>query len=199
MSLYIVNVAIGADTALPRDQMVNTLHFNGVGTFLVPNTRAQDVADGVADAYTAFENVATIRQVRVRVYDQEEAEPRQVLAEKIKNPGLFPASTQPRELALCLSFYADRNLPRHRGRIFVPKVCINGTPSVRPTTQMMTDVLGLYSRLKDVGGTDLEWSVYSRMDNVHRQIQHGWVDDEWDTIRSRGFRPTTRQTVTAEG
>lgn len=198
MSLYTALVSIGADSGLPRDQFVNTLHFNEVGIDPIGDTGAQTIADEVAAAY-ASTFTSPLRQWDVRIYNNDDEKPRPVRARKQLNVGSFPASTGPRETALCLSFYADRNLPRQRGRIYIPAVILSGGQNVRPTSGQMTSLINLYNQLINVGGIDTEWSVFSRVDNQHRQIQHGWVDDEWDTVRSRGLKSTTRSLVTAEG
>lgn len=199
MALWSAQVLCGADSGLARDYFVNTVHFNGVGTFLANETDVQSIANDLVTAWKAFPNVGTFREVRAKVYNLDDAQPRPLRAEAVANAGAFPASTHPREVALCLSYYADRNLKRHRGRLYIPLELLGAGAGVRPTAQQMTDCKALYTRLVNLGGTDLEWSVFSRMDNVHRQVQHGWVDDEWDVIRSRGLRATTRQTVDAEG
>jgi hypothetical protein len=38
--------------------------------------------------------------------------------------------------------------------------------------------------------------VYSRREKVARPVTNYWVDDEWDTVRSRGLRSSTRVTGT---
>ena len=37
------------------------------------------------------------------------------------------------------------------------------------------------------------WCVASTVDKVPRDATNYWVDDEWDIIRSRGYRGTTRE------
>lgn len=199
MALWSAQVMVGGDSALARDYMVNTLHFNGVGTFLAAETDVSSIADDLAGIYVGLPGVSTTREVRVRIYNLDDPKPRPIKAEAVRNQGNFPPTGAPREVALCLSFYADRNLPRQRGRIYVPALFLGGSQGGRPSAAQMTVLTDLYTDLTNLGGTDLEWSVYSRMDDVHRQVQHGWVDDEWDTVRSRGLRSTTRQLITAEG
>jgi hypothetical protein len=36
------------------------------------------------------------------------------------------------------------------------------------------------------------WVVYSRKTGGDAQVTNVWVDDEWDTVRSRGLRGTVR-------
>lgn len=199
MALWAAQIETGADSAFARDAFVNTLHFNGVGTFLSGETDVQSIADDLGTVWKTWQNVGTTRQVRVKIYNLDDPKPRPIRAEKIYNAGAFPASGRPREVAICLSYYADRNIPRNRGRIYVPCELLGGTPGVRPTTTQMNEVLAFHDKLANLGGTDLEWSVFSRADNLHKKVSNSWVDDEWDTIRSRGLRATTRVLHAAEG
>lgn len=199
MSLVSALVEIGADSALPRDRIVNTLHFNEVGTFLsLTSTSWTDLADDLADLYAALIG-ASPRELSVKLYDLDDPKPRPEKAHVVRNAGSFPATSGPREVACCLSFYADRNLPRNRGRIFLPWFLLGGSVGTRPTSQQMGMALSLYNGFKNLGGTDIEWCVYSRADNQHKKVTNGFVDDEWDVIRSRGLKPTTRQTIAGEG
>jgi hypothetical protein len=50
-----------------------------------------------------------------------------------------------------------------------------------------------------LGGVDVDWSVHSPTAGTTEKVEHYWCDDEWDTVRSRGLRATTRQqAATAE-
>lgn len=199
MALASALVEIGADSALPRDRIVNTLHFNLVGTFLSPSqTQWDSLANDLALVYDALVG-ASPREVSVKMYDLDDAQPRPVKAQKVLHSGSFPSTAGPREIACCLSFYSERNLPRNRGRIFLPWFLLGGSVGTRPTSQQMGFALSLYNGFKNLGGADCEWCVFSRADNQHKKVSNGYVDDEWDVIRSRGLKPTTRQTIVGEG
>jgi hypothetical protein len=43
--------------------------------------------------------------------------------------------------------------------------------------------------------TNWDWVLRSPSDHAFKPITNVWVDDEWDTMRSRGTRPTTRVTA----
>jgi hypothetical protein len=68
---------------------------------------------------------------------------------------------------------------------------------IRPTVGIMNIVKSLAPLLENAGGADVDWSVFSRLDNVARAVTDYYVDDEWDTVRSRGMRPVSRVTGTA--
>jgi hypothetical protein len=193
MSLVIAQVSMAADSTLARDAIVNTLHFNDKSTLGFAPTDWQNLANDLAAIYDGGVFSTGSHQIQVRLYDMDDAKPRPIKAQATKNTGLAPQTGSPREVALCLSFYADRNLPRRRGRIYIPAFAM-GAPGLRPTSTNRTKLLDLAASLAGLGGIDVEWCVYSRLDNVHYPISDAWVDDEWDTVRSRGLRATLRDT-----
>lgn len=191
MPIYRAQVAVAADTVFPRDRTVNTLCFNdqGVGTD----------ADGLAADLAAVMETWYVggHEIDVRLYDMADAEPREIKGQAIINPGGAPASLAPREVALCLSFYSERNLPRSRGRIYLG-VATASRPlgDVRPPATTRTAALALADGFASLGGADVDWCVYSSSDAAAKPVTNAWVDDEWDTMRSRGLRSTTRSSST---
>ena len=87
------------------------------------------------------------------------------------------------------------------GRIYLaPGIAgVAGTPGERPSTSLMNWALAFYSEsnqsFPDLGGPDWKFGTWSPTLKTFKQAQVAWVDDEWDTMRSRGLRSTTRQTV----
>jgi hypothetical protein len=67
----------------------------------------------------------------------------------------------------------------------------------------MAWALGFYATsnasFPDLGGPDWKFGTWSRVKQTFKQSQVAWVDDEWDTQRSRGLRATTRQQSIREG
>jgi hypothetical protein len=58
--------------------------------------------------------------------------------------------------------------------------------------------------LANLGGVDVQWCVYSPttpgdMSDKFKQVTRGWIDNEWDTQRSRGLRATLRNGWAQEG
>ena len=195
MAVFRLQCAIGADTAFARVRVVINPHFNNVGGILT-DSDADQLCEDLADALVAY--VSGTREIVVKAYDAQGTVPVFPVGNAVRNVGQFPASSQIREIACCLSFYSGQNVPRRRGRLFIPAFLVAPGVSlgVRPSSPTQAKVGGLATILADLGGADIDWSVYSRVDDVARAVSNWWVDDEWDTIRSRGLRPETRLTGT---
>jgi hypothetical protein len=191
-------VALGADSSLARDYMVNTLYFHHLDSGGVLNVDLGAMADTVCGAYQAMITGAATatREIRCKVYDVTAAAEHPPLAEAVRNAGAFPASQYMREIAVCLSFKADGTpARRRRGRIYVPlTVALSGTVSmgIRPPAAVRDRLIALADAFAAAGGADVSWRVRSQADQDDYQVVRSWVDDEYDVQRRRGFRPTTR-------
>jgi hypothetical protein len=194
MPVYRLQCSFGADSQFPRDRMVLTPHFDVKG----PNAPNVDqLCEDLATALYAWALPASAREVRVTAYDAQGTPPVFPVGDAVRGLGQAPLSTAPRELALCLSFFSERNLPRNRGRLYLPFTFLSsGSPVLRPTSGHQTKAAALVPIFTGLGGIDVDWSIYSRTDDQARPVTDWWVDDEWDIIRSRGMRPTARQTGT---
>ncbi len=113
-------------------------------------------------------------------------------------PGKAPNPALPHEVALCLSFFAGRNLPRSRGRIYVGPFAIIANSNGRPTPQLRSSIA---DRASNVGRTteNVTWVMVTNGGTPVRKepagakvITAGWVDDAFDTQRRRGAGPSTR-------
>lgn len=188
MPTFKAQVSVLADTALPRDRFVNVIHFDRpVALPADPDAIARDIALVFDNWYSAPD-----REIRVKLYQTGTPGPHFPFGEGVRNASLAPASDIPREVAMCLSFYAGRNLPRQRGRIYLPLVGSGYGTSLRPPLALREKALDLAAGLAGIGGADIDWGVWSPTDNKFRAVSNAWVDDEWDTQRSRGLRATTR-------
>lgn len=188
MAIYRSLISFPLDTGLPRDRMVMTPHFEGndpaaLGAALKANLIANP-------------NIANAFPFTVKIYDAEKAPPSYPLYESTIGTG-NPATGNPRELALCLSYYATFNRKRFRGRIYIPlALCGGGAAGLRPTGTQIGKALSFGPTFGKNLPSGHWWTVWSRVDKASRQVNNYWVDDEWDIIRSRGMRGTTRQTGT---
>lgn len=191
MPIYRAQLAVWLDTDLPRDQIIITPHFDDHGVGSDPQGLAEDLANGYASWMLGGKHVTC------KMYVATGAPPHYPVAEAEVNPGGQANSACPREVACCLSFYSERNVPRRRGRLYMPCAAL-GSPAatLRPPGTLMTQVGQFATVLKDLGGPDVDWVVWSRKDQQARPVTNWYVDDEWDTVRSRGLRPTTRVTGT---
>jgi len=182
--------SIWHSSALARDAMQINPVFN-------VQSPAPDYADLVGDWITALRgwgtNIGTA-QITVKAYDVSRPTPNYPVYEKTENTGTVGTANLPRELALCLSFYAGSNIKRRRGRLYLPLVWGVGTGALgeRPTQTNIDKVAALVPILTALGGLDVDWSVWSKADGTARAVTHWWVDNEWDIQRMRGLRGTTR-------
>jgi len=196
MALALFQVAVGADTGLPRDRIVNTLSFNvGLGLDPTAGVDWQDLCHDLADVYKNHWHTSPI-ETTVTAYNHEGSAPHYPLGTWTNDVGNHQPSASPREVALCLSFYADHNTPRHRGRIYLCPATAHATQlGTIPTETLMQKALDMATEFKNLGGANVDWQVWSKTDNTGRNVQEAYVDNEWDTVRSRGFRATTRFTA----
>lgn len=196
MAIYRMQCSWMMDSNQPRDRMVITPHFESTGVIGAIDEDA--LAEDLATALATW--AGPIGELQVKVYDAQGTPPVFPVGQATRNPLTVGTSGMPREVACCLSFYADSNQPRRRGRLYIPgPVITNGAAPTRPSTANMTKVGGLATHFAALGGTNIDWVVFSRADNDARRVTNWWVDDEWDTIRSRGLRGTARQSGTTTG
>jgi hypothetical protein len=190
---YTALVSILDDSLLPRHVQTNTLHFQDVGALSDP----QGLADDLAAVYQAFYAGAQIspqaNTVNVKFYDKGDAIPRPIKGEKSLTLTPSGSAAAPRELAICLSFYSERNLPRQRGRIYLGHWAA-AQVAERVPLALRTKLLDLADAIAGLGGADVDWQVYSRVDDQGRSVTDAWVNDDWDIVRSRQPDETVRST-----
>lgn len=175
----------------PRDICTNTLYFEHQGDLIDP-VDWQDLTD---DVWTVYQDTAPVSGMTldVRSYDMGDAEPRPIKAQKT---GAITGTVADgdREVALCLSYYGERNLPRQRGRIYLGPWSASRLKE-RPETVVQQMLISLGQGLAGIGGENVSWRVYSPTSGEHHHIRHIWVNNEWDVLRSRGLRETARVTA----
>lgn len=189
MPIWRLQTSIGGSTAFVRDRCVITPHFNDGGIGTDPDGLCEELATACAAYFLQA------REIIVTAYDAQGTPPVAPQGQATRNPLSNPLAGAPREVALCLSFFAGANRPRLRGRLYLPAFCIDTGANVqaeRPGNTIITKAAAFAPILQDLGGPDVDWSVYSRADDQARPVTNWWVDNEWDTIRSRGLRATTR-------
>lgn len=188
------------DTARPtRDEVVTTCYFEALGLI-----DTDELASDVADLFASYRPYpAGLDEIEVRVYDTETPPPNPPLSVEVSPITSNSGPSAPREVALCLSYRAgvasDTAGPgggkRRRGRMYIGPWSV-GEMSERPLLAAGGDP-GDYLRilaegLQEIGGVDIDWVQFSPSDDVGTPVTFWFVDDEWDTIRSRGLEPTTR-------
>jgi hypothetical protein len=191
MPIWRLQVSYALDSSFPRDRCVITPHFNDAGVTTDPESLCTDLAD-------ALEALGmNIGELRVSAYDAQGTPPVYPQGEALRRVGAMDTSEGPREIALCLSFFSERNIPRRRGRLYIPLAFVNSAAAtLRPSAGQISAVAGFAPIFENLGGADVDWCVFSRVDNAAYPVTNWYVDDEWDVIRSRGLRGTTRTTGT---
>jgi len=188
MSVYRVTMQFPMDSALPRDIVTINPHFFGDNADALVNALKANLLAWPGTATASF---------TLKAYDAAALPPSYPLA-TAEQVGVMPANDRPREIALCLSYYTGFNRPRYRGRLYLPTRWITGNCGLRPSATQRDEAITF---AKQVLSSNLpashNWVLWS---STLRKSQGGvsnvWVDDEWDTIRSRGLRSTARTVAT---
>lgn len=183
MALYRAQISFQLDSALPRDAVTINPHYDG--------DNAQALADALKSNLVANPKVGATTPFTVKIYDAKKAPPSFPLATASSGTG-FLGTGFPREIALCLSYYATWNRPGFRGRLYIPMSILGGVAGLRPTTTQRSDALNFGTTLGKSLPSNHFLIVYSRKAGTGAQVTHTWVDDEWDIVRSRGLKGTAR-------
>ena len=197
-SHYVAKCAFNVGSDLPRDVMMINPCFRRAPALTDMDGLASDLAT-VLDTWAGTGQF----KISVRFYDLEGTKPVYPDGVATKNSGITTSAIAVnREVALCLSFYADHPAPRRRGRLYLPYALLGaGASSMaeRPTTSQRTKASGLVAGFAGLGGADVDWIVWSRADHAAHTVTNWWVDDEWDVQRRRGLKATTRTAGSTAG
>lgn len=113
-----------------------------------------------------------------------------------------PGIDLPSEVSLCVSYANDSesSIPRarRRGRIYIPGHSEANNTNGRPLPALVEDLADAYEAYADAVNaiSGVSAGVWSRANATVYPIERVWVDNEWDTVRSRGGKSTARQTRT---
>ena len=204
---------------LPADAITNTYHFEDDSGFSSDGGISVN-GPGLVTRLQTFYNTlggfmlgaGLIGTGVVRLYNMSDVKPRVPRLETginfQPNAGGTPL---PGEVALCLSFDAEKvsgqSQARRRGRVFLGTLSTSvftvpgvDTPEPRPKAQTITDLLAAAHTMARGGSGAFRLAVFSPTQSVTAADQDlAWndvvrvsVDDAFDTIRSRGTRPTKR-------
>jgi len=209
-------VVIPGQTGLAKDVFVNSFAFERNGGISPSDAEL----DAIAALLVTFYNTNTVgntplaghlstfcdrgaNKCQVKVYRMGEAPPRTPHTSSFQLGALAGAERPiPNEVAICASFKSsEQKGPRGRGRVFIGP--LNGAAvtqttdfSVRPTGALQLSVRDAMVALRDNAGDALStWCVYSSFgpDHLH-PVTDVWCDNEFDTVRKRGVKPTVRVT-----
>lgn len=199
MGFYRFQVSQYRTGDLPRDWCVNTLYFNISGDPVTPPDDLDAIGDDIVDAYVSnLQSYLSSTNYDVKAYNMADPEPRPVASHRTRS-GLTGGDEGNRDVALCLSYFVDRNLPRQRGRIYLGPFRSTVAGVARPVGGLPEAVIAFGQDLAAIGGLNVDWSLYSPTRNAHERIGHIWSDNEWDTQRRRGRGATGRLTADING
>lgn len=159
----------------------------------------------VDDLSTALVDKVGSGELKVSLYDLQHSAasgPNYPIASKTRSVGNYIPALVPPELAVCLSFFGGQNVPRKRGRLFIPALLAGVSASSVPgyvPAGAMTSVEGFVPIFAALGGTNVDWIVWSRVGGFATKVDHYWVDNAWDIQRSRGLPPTVKVVKTTSG
>lgn len=204
-----------AATGLPADACTNTWHF--ISTSVDPVVGANQCIGQLNDLYDAIKGFMSgdfTGDFVVKAYDLSDPEPR-VPVVTLDDAFTFSATDGlPTEVAVCLSYHA---LPlsgaiaaRLRGRIFIGPLALGTMDSVggqrRVDPDFSSALTDAASALIGDGTVTEKWAVFSpttagappwstgELLAATSPVVGGYVDNAFDTVRSRGVEPTIRDT-----
>jgi len=224
----IMLTSIQSPTGLPKDRFEGVWHFldtSGAPALEVATTAAYKIADffqtaGVVSGqhvgHYLARSAAPTDHMSITGYDFASSKPRPELGVATFDYGSASASQLPEEVAVCISYYTDRNLPSKRGRTYVGP--LNGSamtgssvPPSRPEPTFLSSLVDAGRRCRTIGFpattptflttgtfggvtllTTTAWALYSPKLGTFAAVEHGWVDDEWDGQRRRRVEASAR-------
>jgi hypothetical protein len=196
---FLAMIYLEGPSGLARDRFTVTSQWQALQAGGTP----QDLATQLANGMTIWLNTA--HDGHVTVYKSDFAPPGTIhpplASVRIGTAGNFIALNGPGEIALCLSYYCSFNTKRYRGRNYIPFAWIYNhqgvsaaPPASRPVAAQQQAALDFFNLVyKPVKtSSNWQWVLKSPTDKAFKIITNCWVDDEWDTLRSRGLRGTSR-------
>lgn len=210
-------------SGLPEHVYVNNLYFREYTPGTTWLDYIQAVTDRLDQFYSTAHGTSsihaslpdTITGVQYKFYDLGQPTPRYPIVPPVQASWQSGLASErlPEEVALCISFVGE-NLPpnlspprRRKGRIYIgplrPAAATQAGEWVRPASTVVNDFVASAQWLAEQNGTEsLDWIVasptaasQSTEDNAGVFPVAGvWVDDAFDTQRSRGAEPSARTT-----
>jgi hypothetical protein len=204
MADYHVVVTLASQSGETADYQVNTFAFESTG----------GLDSGSAGAYTAILKTLYDTLVNsdclcgiadtghvVKYYLATTDTPNYPLFTNTFNLSFAPGAVDlPLEVSLCISFANDTETgvspKRRKGRIYVSGFKETGNTAGRPVSGVMTNMLTAFVTYVEAVNTlsGATACIWSRREDALFPIERVWIDNEWDTMRSRGGKSTARQT-----
>lgn len=206
MARTAVQVRLQSVTGLSEDVVVNTWAVNattGDAGDAPIITAFQNFYNAISSYYSPW--ISRTDDVHnIRLYNIADPIPRAPYFDTAFDMADDPATTNalPNEVALCLSLKAlpvsGVPIGRRRGRVYLgpwsqTAAATGGPNPPRPAVALLEDIIDAFIALATELGTNLTpLAIWSRADDAYYQVATGHVDNEWDTVRSRGAKATFR-------
>ena len=182
----------------PKNQAVITPCFRVNGA-ITPDY--QQLCDDLAAQLQTF-TVPASKMITVKAYDLEGAPPNYPKASKTLGTIPTPPMGSPQQCAV-LSFYSGVNQPRRRGRLYIPAFAISSTAAELASaviiSALRTKVGSLATSFAALGGANVDWIMWSRVEHAAHQIDNWFVTESWGVQRRRRLKASTRTTGTTSG
>jgi len=195
-------LALSGETA---DNQSNIFAFESTGG--LDSGSAIAFTNVLTDYYNALRSAGALRGLaqnahQVKYYAAVTSVPNYPLFTNSFNLSTPPGAIDlPLEVALCVSYANDSetsiSAKRRRGRNYVSGWGEGDNTAGRPITGTVTGLLNAYvDYVNDANAlSGVTASVWSRANAALYPIERVWVDNEWDTMRSRGGKSTSRETT----
>lgn len=206
MANYYAQATLAAASGETADVNVNIFSFIGPNVFTP--TEGNLVNGWISDFYDTLEtnNVLCGRAQTghtIKIYPAVTTTPNYPIDESSFNlTGSPPGVDLPLEVNLCISYANDSATivprARRRGRIYISGFTELMNTAGRPTSTVYQLLADTYLAYVDAMNAEPDFAaaIWSRTNGSLYPIERIWCDDEWDTMRSRGGKSTTRYTVT---
>jgi hypothetical protein len=187
----------------PKNQAVITPCFRRQLDITDPTsgTDAKQLCDDLLAAISSW-SVVTSDALTVTAYNLQGAKPNYPMAQS-KGSAVPNTLTSNPQQALCLSFYGTDNVPRKRGRLYLPAWLMTtsfsetGAPIASATIR--TKAAALVPIFAGLGGANVDWIVWSRAGSFASKVTNYFVDEAWDVQRRRKLKSANRTTGTTSG
>ncbi len=199
-------IVIPRDTNLPEDSAVNSWSFvwdDTVFPSITPTLVGIKIKQRLGLFYQAIDEDLSSKNnnpVVIKVYDRADAIPRVPLFNDFLEPLVFGPNGLPSEAAVVLSFSAavaaGENRANRRGRLYMGPMSAQTMETGLGDIYVFSDVrqrlVNAALALRNASDDSLKWEVWSPTLQQGFEVIRGYVDNAFDTIRSRGPKATGR-------
>lgn len=205
MANYHVIVTLQASSGETADNQVNTFAFESTGGLDSASAGAYTLL--LKDFYDALVPCGALCGIAqnghvVKYYNAVTTVPNYPLFTNTFNRDDSAAAIDlPEEVSLCISYANDSETTispkRRKGRIYISGWTEASNTAGRPVSASTTPMLAAYVAYVEAANvlSGVTACIWSRAEGALYPIERVWVDNEWDTMRSRGGKSTARSTT----